>query len=85
MRMSCFAASAYAMIAREQILARHTNPDEVNLGFRYITREFANLWITRFSGERSCECFNLFGKHWVGGHRQTQSVTARVQRGVDLA
>jgi hypothetical protein len=26
----------------------------------------------------------LFGKHWIGGHRQTQSVAARVQCGVGL-
>ena len=66
-------------------MARHANPNEVDLGFRYIMREFANLWIARFSGELSCECFNLFGEHWIGGHRQTQSVTARVQCGAGLA
>src|SRR5450759_2060066 len=65
--------------------ACRANPNEVDLCFRYIVREFSNLWIARFSSKLSCECFNLFGEYWIGSHGQTQSVTARVQCGAGLA
>jgi len=55
---------------RTSCFAGHGAPCESERGQSGLplhVREFAKLWIARFYGNLSCKCFNLFGKHWIGG------------------
>jgi hypothetical protein len=65
---------------QHRALAGHGAPCESERGQSGLplhVREFAKLWIARFYGNLSCKCFNLFGKHWIGGRANLISDGAR--------